>query len=416
MSQKNTVVSLFSGCGGLDLGFKMAGFNVIWATDHDKSACDTYKNNLDNSNICKDIKKISLTEIPYAKIYILGPPCQGFSNIGKRDLKDSRNYLINNALKIIIEKKPEIVVIENVKGLKSFNKGKILKKIVLNLKRLQYNVEWAVINAKNFGIPQSRERIFIVASKQKSTSFFENLKKYQKNKQISLREAIDDLDRIKNVKNHNIKCNLKKNQIKILSRISSGKKLCNSRLGVNSVPTWKIPEVFGKTSKLEKTLLFAIAKNRRKKCYRKKQSWSDASPLNIKEISEVTKIKNVKPVLKVLIKKGFIKSKGENLYDITHTFNGKYRRLHFDKISEAILTNYGNIRNYVHPSYNRPLSVRECARIQTFPDNFIFSGNIHSQYRQIGNAVPPKLAAIIAKCIDDTFINKDKKFLHRRCN
>ena len=104
-------------------------------------------------------------------------------------------------------------------------------------------------------------------------------------------------------------------------------------------------------------------------------------------------------LVNALIKKEYLVEKQPGLFDLKRTFNGKFRRLHYLKPSEAVLTNFGSVRNYVHPVQDRPLTVRECARIHGFPDSFVFRGSTHSQYTQVGNAVPPKLAFVFARAV-----------------
>ena len=154
--------------------------------------------------------------------------------------------------------------------------------------------------------------------------------------------------------------------------------------------------MFGKVSSLERNILETIARHRRLREYEKEQSWNDANPLTMTEIKTILG-KDVSVAIKNLIRKGYIVKKGSGLYDLKHTFNGKFRRLDNKRPSEAVLTNFGSVRNFVHPTKNRPFTVRECARIQGFPDNFVIKGSLHSQYRQMGNAVPPPLAKIIAE-------------------
>lgn len=395
------MVSLFSGCGGMDLGFLLAGFKIIWANDNNCDACATYSFNFGKYIQCNDVQDLCVNKIPYSDIIICGPPCQGFSNVGKRDPADARNLLYLEVLKIVVAKKPSFVVIENVKGLKSFKNGSVVEEIVRGLENLGYIVEWKVLNSKDFGVAQNRERLFIVANSQHVTGFMTKIEKYKSKKNLFLKDVIKDLEPISTLPNHFNTNSFNPDYKKIVSKIGQGQKLCNTRLGSRSVHTWQIDDYFGKTNDFEKKVLLAIAQNRRLKRFKKKESWSDANPLNINEIHAIVGNGFSEKILKNLIEKGFVVEKANGLYDLKHTFNGKFRRLDYNRTSEAVLTNFGNIRNYIHPTRDRAFTVRECARIQGFPDNFIFLGKPESQYRQVGNAVPPQLAQVVARVIMD---------------
>jgi len=159
------VVSLFSGGGGLDLGFQKAGYEIIWAIDNNKNAVATYKENIGNHIICADINKIDLAMIPNADVVIGGPPCQSFSLAGKRNVEDERGQLVWRYIEIIRHVKPKAFVFENVMGLLSA-KNKNGEKIFELLKRafcdIGYNIESMVVNAADYGIPQRRKRVLIV--------------------------------------------------------------------------------------------------------------------------------------------------------------------------------------------------------------------------------------------------------------
>jgi DNA (cytosine-5)-methyltransferase 1 len=381
----------------MDLGFSLAGFDVVWSIDNDEAACDTYRFNLGEHIRHEDIYHINLDEIPDMDILISGPPCQGFSTVGKMDPDDDRNYLLELVPKIVEIKKPKVLFIENVRGLTSIKNGEILEELIENLEDLGYNVEHKIINASEFGIPQNRQRVIIFANNIGINNFLETFcDKFQSKEEMSLRDAIGDIETTGTLPNHNSSRKLSDKHKHIMRKISEGKKLCNTRLGNRSVHTWEIPEVYGKTTKREKEILLAIAANRRLAKFRKNESWNDASPLSFKEIKAIMGGKLFKKEIETLIKKNFLVEKFKGLYDLKNTFNGKFRRPYYNKPSEAILTNYSSPRNYIHPTKNRPFTVRECARIQGFPDNFVFKGSFTAQYRMVGNAVPPPLALLLA--------------------
>ena len=157
------VVSLFSGAGGLDLGFKMAGHDIVWANDLYEDAVETYKYNLGNHIICKDIANIDTKEIPECDIIIGGFPCQGFSVANmKRHESDERNALYRQLIRVIEAKKPKFFLAENVKGLISLGKGAVFNMILNDFSQLGYKVSYKILNAADYGVPQTRQRVIIV--------------------------------------------------------------------------------------------------------------------------------------------------------------------------------------------------------------------------------------------------------------
>ena len=157
------VVSLFSGAGGLDLGYVMAGHQIIWANDIDKDAVATYRRNIGNHVVCDNISNVDSTDIPNCDIVIGGFPCQGFSVANtKRSVRDERNNLYRQLVRVISQKKPKFFVAENVKGLLSLAKGKVFEMILKDFMDLGYNVSYKVLNAADYGVPQLRQRVIIV--------------------------------------------------------------------------------------------------------------------------------------------------------------------------------------------------------------------------------------------------------------
>lgn len=157
------VASLFSGAGGLDLGFIQAGHEVVWANDNFEDAVETYKVNIGDHIVCKDIREINSNEIPDHDILIGGFPCQGFSmaNTGRTE-DDERNKLYLEFLRIIKAKQPKFFVAENVKGILSLGKGSVFQMILNDFKSAGYRVSHKVLNAADFGVPQRRERVIII--------------------------------------------------------------------------------------------------------------------------------------------------------------------------------------------------------------------------------------------------------------
>ena len=159
---KPKILSLFSGCGGLDLGFHMAGFETIWANDFDKDACKTHQNWSKANVVCGDISQVDYSAIPVSDVILGGFPCQGFSLSGPRKIDDSRNVLYKHYVKLVKQNKPKAFIGENVKGLLTMGDGQIIEAIIADFADCGYDVFCKLVNAKNFGVPQDRERVIIV--------------------------------------------------------------------------------------------------------------------------------------------------------------------------------------------------------------------------------------------------------------
>lgn len=166
MSERKTVVSLFSGAGGMDLGLVQAGLRIIWANDNDPDSVETYKANVDENIIFADIKDVKHENIPEADIIVGGFPCQGFSVANKfRSSKDERNTLYLEMLRIIKEKQPKWFVAENVKGILSLDKGEVFKMILNDFAKVGYYVEYKLVNMADHGVPQTRKRVIILGTR-----------------------------------------------------------------------------------------------------------------------------------------------------------------------------------------------------------------------------------------------------------
>lgn len=156
------VVSLFSGAGGLDLGFKMAGNDIVWANDIYKDAVNTYEENIGRHIVCGDIANIDTADIPDCDIVIGGFPCQGFSVANtKRDVNDERNKLYLQLIRVIKAKRPNFFLAENVKGILNIGNGEVIKMIMKEFSSLGYKVQKKLLNAADYGVPQTRERVII---------------------------------------------------------------------------------------------------------------------------------------------------------------------------------------------------------------------------------------------------------------
>jgi len=425
-------VSLFSGCGGLDLGFRENGVEIIAALDNDEAAIKCYNYNFRDGGQVMDVTSKDfdyfLKTTPKVDIVIGGFPCQGFSKSGPKRKEDPRNSLYRSMLKAVAALKPSLFVAENVDGLAQNFKGEILKNILVDFQAIGYQVEYKIIDAADFGVPQHRRRIIFIGSNNK-TSFIwpnpTNLAKIRNGefKSPDLLKSSPSLFNIENVKQaqtmwdaigrlpkqlyDQVTLPIKPNDLKIMKRIQEGQKLCNVRFSETSVYTWEIPEVFGPTSVKEKLILKTIAKNRRKKVF---GDIPNGNPLSIRDISQLSNQTIRKSDINGLIQKGYLKEV-EGKFDLKGAMfcSGLYKRPTWQEPSPTIITLFHSPRYLVHPSENRPLTIRECARLQSFPDDFHFlnSGiSILDSYRLIGNAVPPRLASQIANSVVKSFFKK----------
>lgn len=186
---KYDTISLFAGIGGFDLGFSNAGFNVIWANDFDKYACETFRKNIGDYIVHSDINDV-LDEIPKHDILVGGFPCQPFSTLGNlKGFEDERGTLFFTIKKILLKHDVKVAVLENVKNIINHNKGETFDRIIKELKEIGYNVYHKVLNSADFGIPQRRNRVIIVAIKAK---YFKD-KDFTFPKSIKLKLTTQDL-------------------------------------------------------------------------------------------------------------------------------------------------------------------------------------------------------------------------------
>ena len=329
------IVSLFTGAGGLDIGFKEAGYNEILASDIMPQAKESYNQNYPEiPYLLKDICLVTTEDIRQlignrkVDVVIGGPPCQGFSNMGNKNSADPRNLLFENYVRIVNDLQPSCFLFENVKGFCTMFEGRFFKKVVSSFLSIGYNIHFSLVDSSNYGVPQKRERVIIVGTKiDKPFKFpafndegFGNIKAYK-----NVGDAINDLmDKGEEIPNH-------------------------------------------------------IALTHSEKVVRRYQF-----------IPEGGKLPKPEELPKDIRRKGF---------------GTTYMRLHREKVSPTIVP--GNNALPIHPVLNRSLTPREAARIQTFPDSYIFKGDRRSQCIMVGNAVPPLLAAKLARTLE-LFINNEE--------
>ncbi|WP_138437016.1 DNA cytosine methyltransferase [Marinobacter shengliensis] len=319
-------------------------------------------------------------------VVIAGSPCQGFSTIGKRNLDDPRNSLIHTASIIALSLNPKVIIFENVQGILFGEHKKYLNLICETLNKKNYKTETITIDASTIGIPQTRKRVFVIGW---NTSV-KNLPKLEKKSTRTLGEVLKNVE---GKPNHNVELlDRTSKHYKIARKIGHGQKLCNVRAGNSSIHTWQIPEVFGPVDEEQIMILQTIMKLRRRERLR---PTGDADPVCPKRLGEYLK-KDVSAAVDNLVNLDYLRRKGSRV-DLSNTFNGKYRRPCPKGFSYTVDTRFGNIKNFVHPFENRPFSVREAARIQGFPDSYVFYGSVQDQYKLIGNAVPPPMGEVVAE-------------------
>jgi DNA (cytosine-5)-methyltransferase 1 len=402
--QEMSFVSLFSGCGGLDSGFQQAGFRCLGAYDNDQNALATHSENLDSPVFRADLSGGQLPN-KLAKrplVVVAGSPCQGFSTIGKRVVDDKRNDLLLAAGKIAVALNPAFFVAENVPAVTSGAHAKYWEALKSILLDAGYHCSTHLLKASDFGVAQQRRRLFMIASRTEATSKVTIIG----DGPVSVGAALADLELT--VPNHNPHdLDSESKDLLIAKRIRPGQKLCDVRISDRAVHTWNIPEVFGETSKLERAMLVLVTRLRRRE---RERDFGDADPVSFGTLKRELGF-DPRPQLSALVAKGYIRHLENDRYDLTHTFNGKFRRLDPAGFSPTVDTRFGVARNFLHPYENRALSVREAARLQGFPDEFRFSGSVAQQYKCVGNAVPPPMARAIAESLIS--VTRDGAHAHR---
>ena len=338
-------VSVFSGAGGLDIGAIQAGANVIWANDIMKDACQTYRANIGDHIVCGDIneKKKELEGLADISLVIGVPPCQGFSVAGKMDANDKRSQLIWSYLSVLEMLKPRTFVMENVKALGTLQKwASIRNMLIQSMRDLGYSVNFMVLNAKDFDVPQARERIFIVGFRGDSKrvpDLAKMIKPYRKPAK-TLREVLLTLDRAGTGNNQDI---------------------CRAKITLAHNPV------------LRKTPYAGMIFNGLGRPLRL-DSYSATLPASMGG--------NKTPII------------DENeLYDNSKPWVETY----FD----ALHVNPSAPDTTEVPNFLRRLTVAEAALIQTFPRGYQFQGSQSMKYTQIGNAVPCNMGkAVVQMAID----------------
>lgn len=337
--KKPTVIDMFCGCGGLSRGFMDAGYDVLLGIDNNIPALESFKANHDgaiamNGDLFQGstiLEMAHLTDNKNIDLIIGGPPCQGFSLTGKRDENDERNTLFGAMVNAVGFFQPQAFVLENVPGLATLYKGKAKESIIEEFTELGYTVSYKILYAPDYGVPQIRKRLFIVGLRNgKKFEFPEPVR--TSDNYVTCEDAIGDLHDFEQDLGKEISYYIHKPKSDYQKKIRR-----NAKYLYNHVGTKHTPEVISVIS----------------------------------QVPEGGNHKDLPPGV-----------------GSSRRFNEAWTRYHSKKPSKTIDTGH---RNHFHYEYCRVPTVRENARLQSFPDDFQFFGNKTEQYKQVGNAVPPLL-------------------------
>ena len=348
-------IDLFSGAGGFSFGLEKNNIKIVLANEIEKDFAQTYilnhpKTKMINDDIHNIDFKKELKKIGYNSVDILcgGPPCQGFSTVGKKNKKDKRNSLFWEFIRSVNELEPKSIIFENVAGFKRLYSGQAYNVLIKELEKIGYSIFSEVIDGANYGLPQHRKRTIIIGIEKGKKFTFPEITHLEKEglfekKYLKIIDAISDLPKLKYGKNEN-------------------KYLCPPK-----------NEYQKKMRRNEKILTEHNATNYGTK---------------------------MQKILKLIPKNGSIKDLPYSLRPKKY-FNNVYARLDENKPSPTLTRNFGtpSSSRCIHPFQNRALSTREGARIQSFPDDYKFYGSKTSKNLQIGNAVPPALGEVIGKSL-----------------
>lgn len=353
---KFKAIDLFCGAGGLSTGLKKSGFRLCLGVDIDEKALKTYKCNLKRTKVLKeDIKKVTgekiteLTGINRRDNFLLAgcPPCQGFSSLGKRDANDEKNELVYEYIRIINELEPSFILMENVPGMSTGVGKEIFKNVVKELEE-NYHVEYATLNAADFGVPQIRKRLVLHGIR---NDVYDNLG-LDKEKQKILPKSTHSKEKKKGYR-----------------------KWVTVRKAIFDLPILGAGESYDD----------GIIKNHKAR---------SLSETNIERLQEIRLHGGNREMISEELQLECHKK--ENV-----SYTDTYGIIDPDKPAPTITSGCTIISKgrYCHPTQNRGLSIREAARLQSFDDKFEFQGNMGEMSLQIGNAVPPKLAQASGKVI-----------------
>lgn len=419
--QVNTVkfIDLFAGMGGTRIGFEQACNEVaikpecVFTSEIKEYAIDVYKNNFSGSHVSGDVTKIEPSAIPDFDYMLAGFPCQPFSSAGKRNgFLDERGGLFFTILKILKEKAPKGFLLENVDALATHDNGKTLKVILTELEQLGYQVSWKILDSSDFGVPQKRNRIYIVGTK--------HFKPLLDNFKFSYKNTGEFIDHDAPVNSTPFtKLLLKKFDIDQLH----GKSIKDKRGGVNNIHSWDL-EIKGSVTKEQKKLLELILKKRRYKKWAEAKGieWMDGMPLTFEEICTFYEHPKLQHNLDDLTNKGYLKlehpkkkvtidgvSKRVLHLDSPKGYNIVAGKLSFplaviinpsDVSPTIVATEVGKI-GVATKNGVRSITVYEGLRFSGFPESYKMTEKDYSKsFDLIGNTVmPPVIKAVALKIL-----------------
>ncbi|MDP3907118.1 DNA cytosine methyltransferase [Novosphingobium sp.] len=357
-----TVIDLFCGAGGLSEGFRQAGFQVLLGSDIDPTFGTTFaKSHHGALFVAKPIQALTSAEIMSATglgkgqldVLVGGPPCQGYSvyNHGRGE-HDPRAGLFREYLRLVRELAPKWLVMENVTGLLSISGGQLIKTIAEEFSKLGYCVQWRVLRAEDYGVPQERRRVVFIANRVGASIEFPKIE-YGAGKlpYTSIWDAISDLP------------------------------LLGASTGVDYATAPSTP---------------FQARMRKGNPRLSNHVGPKLGKANLERIRHIPQGGSWRDIPFDLLPEGMKRAKRSD-----HT--KRYGRPRLTDLSCTILTKCDiHWGAYIHPVENRAFTVREAARLQSFPDDFVFYGSMTEQFVQVGNAVPPMLAHSIASAIIDS--------------
>lgn len=354
MDKHFTCVDLFCGAGGLSRGFLDAGYDVVLGVDYDEAALETFKRNhgntetlkldlYDHSNIEQIVSLLKKKNIESPDVLVGGPPCQGFSYAGKMDINDKRNFLYLAMVKLTERLRPKAVLLENVLAMVEANNGVGAKRIVDDFSAIGYTISTKILFAPDYGIPQLRKRVFFVGLRDSKDEFVFPTATVDAEHYVTCEEAIGDLPSLQLedgtiIKGQDVQEYMTEPFSEYQKKMRINSEMVHNHIG--SVP-------------IEKTR---------------------------KMISLVPE--------------------GKNYLALPEEYRGMYKYhealTRYNSKKPSLTINTGH-RSHFHYKWNRIPTVRESARLQSFPDDFIFYGNQSDQFKQVGNAVPPMLGQVVAE-------------------
>lgn len=396
------LVSLFSGVGGLDLGFRENGFSIRAAFDTDESARATYEHNLDHAVTERDATTLRPSDIGQPSVILAGPPCQGFTSIAADRTRAELNQLFAKAVDLIAAVRPKLFVVENVMGLWWRRRGSFISRAIRGLRAAGLVVSACVVDCSTFGVPQRRRRVLLVGGRSGAGVRFAcsvEAMARARGAPAMLGSVLTPGCRESAIGNHLPSFAYPAWYSHVMHRIRPGQKLCDTRLGPKSVHSWDIPEVFGETSGWERSVLTWVARLRRHLRGLPRDVVRDGRPVRVSYLarSMAARTSRVSRAVESLARRGYVVQVSGGVVDLARRFNGRFRRLAEDELSPAVIREFLSPRCVIHPRSDRALTVRECARLQTFSDEFQFFGGIGRQYQLVANAFPPLVSRGLAR-------------------